>query len=170
MRYRLPVMSLSWKRSLRPRSLLEAMPKYSLKSRPRSWCSFFRQLLTTGIYPSVVLWSWPVIKPASPASLFKWHISPIYGCGRCAHQPRVHGTVRYTTVESTRWRNGTVTVSFILPQEILFLKWKWRRCELGQALSQQAYLKSLVLIQRARVTDLWSALSLYLVLELYPQS
>lgn len=78
MRYRLPVMSLSWKMSLRPRSLLEAMPKYSLKSRPRSWCSFFRQLLTTGIYPSVVFWFWPVIKPASPASLFKWHLSPIY--------------------------------------------------------------------------------------------
>lgn len=170
MRYGLPVMSLSWKMSFRLGSLLEAMPKYSLKSRPRCWCSFFRQLLTTGIYPSVVFWFWPVIKPASPASLFKWHISPIYACGRCAHQPCVRGTIRYTTVGSTRWRNGTVTVSFILPQEIIFLKWKWRWCELRQVLSRRAYLKYLVLIQRARVADLWSALSLYLVLELYPQS
>lgn len=39
------------KMSLRDRSPLEAMPKYSLKSRPSCWCSFFRQILTTGIYP-----------------------------------------------------------------------------------------------------------------------
>lgn len=64
-------MSLSLKMSVSPRSLLEAMPKYSLKSRPRCWCSFFRQILTTGIYPSVVFWFWPVIKPASPDSSFK---------------------------------------------------------------------------------------------------
>lgn len=42
------------------------------KIRPRWWCSFFRQILTTGIYTSVVFWFWPVIKPPFPASFLKW--------------------------------------------------------------------------------------------------
>lgn len=85
-----------------------------------------------------------------PSQLIQMEVvwSPIYACGQYTHQPSVPVTTWYTTVGSAYWRKCTpqcilqawtpghpdwlvmIAVSFTVPQDIIFLKWKWRMCEL----------------------------------------
>lgn len=154
------------------------------KSKPRCWHSFFRQILTTGIYPSAVFWSWPVIKPGSPASLFKWKLCdllymPVGSTPTSQVSLSLHDTQRLGlhTKESARH-----SASYRLERLVIQAGWWWSQFPSQShrklfflngnegCVSWYAYLKSLVLTQRAHTADLWSALNLYIVLELYPES
>lgn len=125
-----------------------------------------------------------------PSQLIQMEVlwSPIYVSWRYAHQPSVLCTPQQLGLHSRSsalhsapcrleplviqadWWLVTVIVSFVPPQEIIFLKWKVRVCELRWVLSWCAYLKSSLLTQRADTANFWSALSLYIVLELIPKA